>query len=332
MPYYRKYGRGRRQRRTRQPQRTLAPKNIRRRTGARAQSKQIASLNRKVSMLTKTNYFTFSTQWERLSLPIEALATTGVPYVLPIPANVMDGRQNAGVPTNVSRWRDSLAIASQPYYEKSFIFNYPDVLATVPEVYHKSTIIKYQVTCNEAELTKVFLAVVSPKKGIASQLIADNALDGTSVPFGPTDGNTNFVNGMDYVQQSGGSASGGATTVFGTLLNLQRWDVHYKREMAFGLPNAGTAATTAENVVPGTTGNNTRVASGTIRLPGIGRIRSISRGAPQVSNAANAITLGLLDQPDHTKRYVVMLSNGVTADGEGVYMGCSVVDTYRCPC
>lgn len=321
MPYRRH---GKRRRYTRK-KRTLAPKNIRRRTGARAQSKQIASLSRKVSMLTKSQFETFHTNWERISLPIETVAGAGIPYICPIPFNAMGPFPGSNATSEVSQWRDSLAIASQAFYVKNTCFNVSEAVQNSPMLYHKNCVIKYQMACNEPNTTKVWIGVVRPKKATAQQLIADNNLNAGPVPYGPRDGALNFVNGVDYVVNSGAGASGAPDTYFGTMINLKRWDVLYSREHAFGLPSTQGLP---QSVVVTNGSNNTSLATGTIKLPGIGRITSVSQGGAQ-STLSNACQLGLVDQEAHTQCFLVCITNGVVADGETIVLGMNVLDTYR---
>jgi len=321
MPY-RRYAKKRTLRRKR---RTLAPKNIRRRTGARAQSKQIATLSRKVSMLTKSQFETFHTNWERINLPIETAASPGTPYVCPIPFNAMAPFLGSNGTSEVSQWRDSLAIASQAFFVKTTCFNVSQAAQNTPCLYHKGCVIKYQMACNEPNTTKVWLGVVRPKKATAQQLIADNNLNSGPVPYGPRDGNVAFVQGVDFVVNKGSGVSGAPDTYFGTMVNLKRWDVLYSREHTFGLPYGQGLP---QPVVVTNGANNTCLATGTIKLNGIGKITSVSQGGAQ-SVLSNACQLGLVDQEAHTQCYLVAITNGVVTDSETVTLGMNVLDTYK---
>lgn len=324
----RRYAKARRTTRKYKRSRTLAPKNIKRRTNARAQSKQIASLSRKVNVLTRSNFETFSTQWTRLNLPIETATAPGTPYVCPIVQNPCSPFVQTGALPDVTQWRDSLAIAAQPKFEKSQVFTASKAAQESPCLYHKGTTLKWQMFCNEPRTTKVAIMVVSPKKGVATQIIADNQLNVGPVPFGPRDGAVNFVLGTDYVLHPGTGATLAPDTTFGVLVNLKRWDVHYKTERTFGVP---VVPPNGDAIVQATIpdgANNSNTACGTIKLPGIGKITSVSK-ADANDPLSRACQLGILDQRAHTNKYLICITNGVVTDNESVTLGMNVLDTYK---
>ena len=307
---------------------TLAPKNIKRRTGARAQSKQIASLSRKVNVLTRSNFETFSTQWTRLNLPIETATGPGTPYVCPIVQNPCAPFAQSLATADVAQWRDSLAIAAQPRFEKNQCFTASKAAQESPCLYHKGTTIKWQMFCNEPRTTKVAIMVVSPKKGVATQIIADNQLNIGPVPFGPRDGNVNFALGTDYVLHPGTGSSLAPDTTFGVLVNLKRWDVHYKTERTFGVPLLGADGESIVQTTIPDGANNSNTACGTIKLPGIGKIVSVSK-ADTGDALSRACQLGIVDQKAHSMKYLVCITNGVVSDSESVTLGMNVLDTYK---
>lgn len=194
---------------------------------------------------------------------------------------------------------------------------------------HTGGVLKWQMSSTEPDMSKVSLFLIRPKQGVADQLTADRQLlgDGT-VPYGPQDGNVNLVLGLDYVCHDGQHSTGAPSTYFGAQMNPKFWNVLYHREITFGHPNAQgfQQNATANNASPA---NNALTASGTIKLPAAGLIKSASKlpiSSPSDPDAANQ--LGLLDQRNEDSCYLVAIQNGVTADNESITLGFMALDYY----
>ena len=113
---------------------TLRKKNINRRTGARAQSKQIAALSKTVSSLTKRSYVPVTTKWIRNNLSVDGLVapTESFAYVCPIPfAPNNPAGSNTGA--NPTLFTDNLGLQA---YGKQIIFGVSQEAQTSNEVYH----------------------------------------------------------------------------------------------------------------------------------------------------------------------------------------------------
>lgn len=319
MPAKRKYGRSKR---------TLSKRSIRKRTGAKSQSRQISALSRKVNRVARDNKEKIVTSWSRNQIPIQSLATSGYPFVCPIPYHCMDPLDQWAPGTGqTTQWRDNLALATQPYYTKGFQFGYSDAAKNSNQIKHTGGTIKWQMASSEPDYSKVSLFLVRAKKNLADQLIDDRTLDGTAgtVPFGPD--TACFKIAQDYTMNDAtGSASGAPSTYFGATFNKKYWDVLYHREVAFGHPGAqGFAGNASAN--NSTPKNNALIATGTIRLPPGGVIKSASDGLLQPQNSA--IQLGLVDQRNENACFLVAIQNGVTADLEMITMGMLVLDYYE---
>lgn len=67
--------------------RVLKRKNIKRRTGDKAQSRQIMALSKQVSSLTKRSYVSVTTRWIRDNLSVDKIVapTESFAYVCPLP-------------------------------------------------------------------------------------------------------------------------------------------------------------------------------------------------------------------------------------------------------
>ena len=64
--------------------RVLKRKNVKRKTGAKAQSKQIIALSKQIGSLTKSNYETVQTVWSRNNLSVDRTIGGVNAYVCPI--------------------------------------------------------------------------------------------------------------------------------------------------------------------------------------------------------------------------------------------------------
>lgn len=332
MPYARR-PRGWKSRRRRTTKRTLSRKNIRKRTGARSQSKQIASLARSVSKLNRNQTERVVTHWQRNSLPCQTVLTDGKAYMCPMPYNAMDplDRYNPGSGIT-TKWTDSLALAAQPFFTKKLLFGYSDAALGTGVVEHTGGLIQYQITSDEPSFSRVTLALVRPKKAQADQITIDKSLITGTVPYGPA--NDYFVKGVDYECHNAQGGSGAANTYFGTVINRKYWDVLFSRDLAFG--HVGATNQTS-NVNPANTNplNNALIATGTIKLPAAGRIVSTSGpylggGTPAIGDSQCALQLGALDGENHKNCFLVLIQNGVSADSENINLGLSVSDYYKC--
>lgn len=305
----------------------LSRKNIRRRTSAKAQSRQLSALTRKVNKVTRDNTEKMVTSWSRNQIAIQSLATSGYPFICPIPYHCMDPFDKLAPGTGeTNKWHDNLQLATQPTYTKGFQFGYSDAAVNSNSLEHTGGVIKWQMASTEPDYSKVSLFLIRPKKGLADQLTDDRRMLGSGAhPFGPDD--ACLEPAQDYTMNVGaGAAQGAPTTYFGATFNRKYWDVLYHREIAFGHPNAqGFAGNASAN--NSTPKNNALVATGTIKLPAGGKIKSASDGlnVPQCS----AIQLGIADQRNENACYLVAIQNGVTADLEQITLGLLVLDYYK---
>ena len=332
------YGRRRptlKRRRTTYRKRTLSRKNIKRRTGARAQSSQIATLSRAVAKINREQHETIRTVWQRNKLPVETVATPGFPYMCPIPRNAMDFNDKFDPGSGMTtKWTDTLSVASQPYFTKDQIFGCSDAALNTGTLTHTGGHLKYQLSCEDDGMTKATIAVIQPKKWCADMKTIDNGLRArTTPPLGP-DANASsgapLILGTDYVVHSGEGSADAGDTFFGCTFNKKYWNVLYQRECTFGHIGATGIANnaSANNANPA---NNALVKSGTIKIPGMGVIRSSAnhREMEQTPAVQNALELGLYDERNEDALFFVVISSGVTIDNDGLYLGLLGTDYYR---
>jgi len=332
MPYGRRRPTLKRRRGTYR-KRTLSRKSIKRNTGARAQSKQIATLSRQVKRLNATQHETIRTHWQRNNLPCETVATAGYPYMCPIPYAAMDFSDMYNPGTGITtQWTDTLAVAAQPYFTKSQFFGCSDAALNTGQVTHMGGTLKYQLSNNDEGFRRCTIALISLKTSCADQKTIDNELRyRTAPPYGPSaNAAAPLRKGTDYVVHSGAGSAAAGDTSWGCTFNKKYWTVHYQRDCAFGHIGADGIAsnTSANNSSPL---NNAIVATGTIKIPGAGDMKSFATkeemgGAPAVQNA---LELGLYDERQEKAKFLVVISNGITGDNEGLFLGLHVVDYYK---
>ena len=327
----RDYGRFRTRKRAPARKRTLSRRNIAKRTSAKSQSRQIATLSR---TLNRTQHETIRTYWQRNSYPCETLATAGFPYMCPIPRMAMDPRDKYAPGSGLTNtWTDTLAVAAQPYFQKKIMFGCSDAALNTGTLIHTGGLLKYQLSCNDDSMSKATIALISLKPAAADQKTVDNFLRSrTTPPFGPSASTAPTLRlGTDYVIHNGVGSSAAGDTSFGCVINRQYWNVHYQRECAFGHIGAGGIT---NNINPANTNpaNNAVVATGTIKLPAYGEIKSFATNpapANPVTPGQNAMELGLYDEQQEKALYLVVISNGVTIDDQGLYLGMLGTDFYR---
>jgi len=231
-------------------------------------------------------------------------------------------------------WTDSRSLGAQPFFQKRVIFGCSDAALNTGTLFHTGGSLKYQLNCNDDGITKATIALISLKDAAADQKTVDNGLRARATPpYGPSsDGTAPLRKGTDFVCNDGQGSSDSGNTFFGTTFNRQYWNVHYQRECTFGHPGAGGIAnnTSSANTNPA---NNAIIASGTIKIPAYGEIKSfaVKPGGVGVNapKGQNAMELGLYDEQQEKALYLVVISNGVTADNVGLYLGLLGVDYYK---
>lgn len=303
--------------------RVLKKKNIRRKTGARSQSKQISALTTQMSKINAEQLQRIRAVWHRPSIPIGTLATA-TPYICPIPYNLCDPLGTSPV-ANSRFWTDSLAVAP---FSKRMIFGYSDAAANSNKIYHTGSKIRYQIYTNEPSYTKIGMFLIRPKRAVADQLSVDRALRATTI-LSPYPGGSSFLtDDVDYTAHPGDGGAG-VNTLFGSEINTKYWTILYKREIALTHPLASGFANnaSANNSSPA---NNGLVASGTIKVPAGGVIMNVSQQTQvQGDKSATAFEAQYVDQSNEKSCYLVLIHNDVTLDNQTVDLGLVCTDYYK---
>lgn len=309
--------------------RVLKRKNIKRKTGAVAQSKQIMSLSKQLSNLTKSSYETVQTTWNRNNLSVDSLISGTTAYICPIPKSMCNcfsqsTLQTAALVDKRLSWSDNLGIAAQPTYKKTPIFGSSEAARNSPEANYLGGVLKYRMITEEPTFSTYSIFLISPKKKQADQLITDRALKGG----GATDPgrSADLTEGTDYITHP---------DVMGTVFNKKFWNVDYHREINFSHPG-GTGI--AANINPANTNplNNSIVQTGTIRLKPGGLLKCYNTQGPASTvnpdegfKPVNASQIGYIDEQNEKTQYLVIVNNGVSADLETVNLSLLVKDYYK---
>lgn len=301
----------------------LKGRNIKRRTGAKAQGKQISALSKAVTKINKEQLENIRTSWQRESVPLGNVSIP-TPYICPIPYVLCDPLGTSPV-VGSQTFTDNTATVSQPVFSKRLVFGYSDAAKNSNKIYHTGGVIRYQIWTSEPSFTKLGLYLIRPKKNIADQLILDRKLKSGAV--GGED--SSLTTDVDYTCHDGVGTVGQVSTFFGSEINRKYWTVLHKREIALTHPLASgfSANANANNESPA---NNALTASGTIRVPAGGIIRNAST-LTQTTGAkdATAMECQYLDQNNESGCYLVIIHNDLTVDVQTVDMGMVVNDYYK---
>lgn len=309
--------------------RVLKTRNVKRRTGARAQSKQISALSRQLNSMSRKQFAKVHTVWQRNMLTVDNTLGGLQCYVCPIP-HAPCNPAGASQPGGQVVWTDNLSLASQSTFTKRAIFGVAREAATSNEIYHTGGCIKWQMVSDEVSFSKYYLFLIRPKKLMADQLVKDRALkQGTAL--NPTLGKAAFLTpDLDYVCHTEGTG----TTVFGAQINRKYWDVLYSKEVTFGRNEAGSSSATQifNYNAPGNAATTALTARGTIKIPAGGMIKNASVASQTGGGNASQATsweVGYGDQENESGCFLVCVNNGASVDGQFSKLGFIAHDYYK---
>lgn len=305
---------------------TLKRKNIKRRTGAASQSKQIMALSRQVTRMSKEQVNRVRTCWQRDNLPIGSGGAIPITYICPIPYAPCDPLGNSPV-TDAQIWSDNRVIASQPTLRKRIVFGFAEAAANSNKMYHTGGKLRYQIFTEEPSYTKLTIALIRPKKKQADQLSVDRGLKGSSGLSGAAGSASLIYDDLDYTVHNG--TGGTLDTYYGAEINRKYWDVLYRREIALGSVK-DFSASNVTRVTPVTNSkNNSLVACGTINLPAAGVIKAVGHQTSANDSPATAMEQQYLDQRNEDSVYLVAINNDLQIDTQNISMGFVVNDYYK---
>lgn len=330
--------------------RVLKKRNIRRRKGARAQSKQIAALSTQLSKLTKINYARVKTVWQKGNQTINMPAGSFTPYICPIPyapcivsVGTNESIQAAFFQDN--NLKSDRLIDSQGY-GKRFVFGCPDSARNSNAGFHTGGTLRYQMILQGdfslsqvRAFQKVGMFFIKPKRALADQLTDERKLKSkrpiSLAPLLPYPGGEAHLEiDKDYIVHNGLSSDPDMTTYFGSSINTKYWTVVAQRQVAFSHPSASGVSgnANANNASPA---NNALVASGTFKLPAGGVLKNatpVSQNLPNPQLDPAVLEMSLEDQTNENSLYLVVVQH-VTQDQvairNGLSLGFIVEDNYK---
>ena len=303
----------------------LKRKNVKRKTGAKAQSKQIMALSKQVTSLTKSNYETVMTVWSRNNLSVDKTLAGVSAYICPMPKSMCNcfGQTTLatiGITDKRLKFSDNLGIAAQPFYQKKPCFNSSNAARNSHEANHMGGTLKWRLISDEPSFSTYDVFLISPKSRQADQLTTDRLFkDQTgAVEAGK---NSKLVENTDFITHP---------EIFGSQLNLKYWTVDAHRRCNFSSPTASsfTNKATSANTSPR---NNAIIQEGTFRLKpgGVLRCAQVQGNNTIQNNPISASQLGYLDEKNEKLQYLVIINNGVSADLETVNLSLLVRDYYK---
>lgn len=309
---------------------TLKTKNVKRKTGAKAQSKQILALSTQINKLTKTQFEPLRTSWQRAVLPVDPLIV-GAPYICPIPYSMGDPLGQLSSAT-LSAWSDNLGIAAQPTYRKRIVFGHSGASDISPEIHHTGGILRYRFINEEPAFTTADVYLVRPKRKQSDQISVDRKLRNGSLTNSAPGAGAFMQPDIDYTTFQPDGVIGTATSYFGSEINRKYWTVLGKRSHSFSHPGGNKVAPNTADPANTRPANNSIVATGSFKLPAGGVLKNSSIAAgdtPITNNNSNAMTLAYLDEENEKTCYLVVISNGASVDLETLNLGFVVNDYYK---
>lgn len=306
-------------------------KYIKRRTGAKAQSKQIMSLAKSVGKLTKSNYETIATCWNRPLSSVDAVLGGTNAYLCGLPVSMANCYNQNTVDTagNVDKrleWVDNLAIVTTTTYRKNPLFGSSENARDSPEVTHMGGYLNYRFISDELSFSTYTIALIQPKRRSANQIVVDRTLKNTTITVNTAGAGGYLTEGVDFITHP---------DILGTTFNKKFWKVLYKRTHNFSHPNAISFNRTvsANNSSPK---HNAIIQEGNIRLLGGTVIRNFNRTEYEDVNSpdmgfmkTSASQIGFVDEPPASTCYLCVINNGAAADAQTVKLAFLVKDYYK---
>lgn len=307
----------------------LKGRNIRRRTGARAQSKQIAALSTQVAKLSKQTVCRFALAWQKKNESVEPVSSSigNQAYILPVPTGPCDPFVSSTTnPQGANTWTDNRYGQNQTTYRKVPIFGIPTQVKSAKHIQHMGSKLMWQLTSTENDFSKLTIALIKPKRKYADQLTIDRLLVTGNVPGELATISTN----LDFMAFDGGAGSTGqeSVTMHSVVFDRTKWDVIHKREVAFSHPGATQIS---GNVNPANTRpkNNAIIKTGTFYVPKAKNVvRNVSKRVDGSQNPVNAIGTGVLDESNEDRCYLVVIGNGNRVDAATISLSCITYDYY----
>lgn len=312
---------------TRKPK-VLKRKNIKRRTGAKSQAKQISALSTQISKITKQQYESVMLGWIRPKATIDS-ATGGIGcYILPVPITPNNPySQVGGVSPDPLKWSDNRGIAAANYFTKSPVFGSSEAARNSSEWIHTGSTLKWRMETTEPTFSTYSLFLIQAKSRQSDQLVSDrtlkNAVTGSYAGSGGQ-----LREGVDYLTHP---------SLFGTMINKKYWKVLGQRQINFSVPGVTTFKENNVDLQGGAnTRNNTVIKEGTFKVPAGGSIKCfnvmpyVNESSPALGRKpANACQLGFLDEDNSKTCYLVCINNGVSIDGQLTSLSTMTLDHYK---
>jgi len=306
----------------------LKRKNIKRRTGAKSQAKQISALSTQVAKITKQQFESVMLGWIRPKSTIDTTVGGIGAYICPIPITP----QNPYVQDTVTeggqiKWSDNRGMSASNYFTKSPCFGSSEAARNSSEWIHTGSTLKWRLETTEPTFSTYSMFLIQAKSRQADQLISDRGLK-NSTGGGFPGSASQLREGVDYLTHP---------QLFGTMLNKKYWKVLHTRQINFSVPGVTDFKNANVDLQGGAnTRNNTVIKEGTFKIPAGGSIKCFNvmpykdLSSPALGRKpANASQLGYLDGDNSKTCYLVIVNNGVAVDGEFASLSLMALDNYK---
>lgn len=304
-------------------------KNIRRKTGATSQAKQIAALSTELSKLNKVQYEHVMLVWQRPKANIDGVVGGTGAYILPVPItpNNPYAQQDALNLNAQLKWSDNRLMSQAQYFQKMPVFGSSQAARNSSHWIHTGSTLKWRLQTNEPSFATYSVYLIQAKARQADQLISDRQLKNSATASWPGSAGS-LDEQVDFATH---------TNVFGTQFNMKYWKILGKRTCNFSVPGVTSVKTDNADLQGGAdTRDNTVVKEGTFKVPAGGSIKCFNK-MPLVDESSPALgrhpalasTVGYLDEDTSKTAYLVIINNGASVDGEITELSTMTIDHYK---
>lgn len=252
-------------------------KRAKKRTGAKAQSKQIVALSKQISKIADISSVPLQLRWQRSNTFIDRLPLTAgesgklSKYICPMP--VAPNQVGGGG----ADFADTGPVALQQLdFKKQKIWVTATDVNQKPRCTHRGGYITYKLSRTNFSLRFYKVMLIRAKTVVADQLSLQRGFQFYSPTANPpiiAGQNSNLVEGYDYIHNPIITV---LDPITGVQMNPQMWDVLYSKTFKFGTNKPFLRPELSPNSLANTIGNTMRTeATGYIKLPAGGAVHKI---------------------------------------------------------
>lgn len=306
------------------PKRRYAKKSRRRTVKKRSTIKRrrtptVKTLARRVNSLTRATWAPYTLQWSRPRLPFtwgyDPADSTKTPvpnapfvYLCPIPVapSVQFPSQASGANNPRGAWSDNGCGATVAGGLNRFVFGKGRTFIQSTNTTesglckHVGTTVTYRITQTQRDMQQYTVMLLSIKKDVADQMSLQRSLQyfqgdqttGSSTNFIEAPGyKAELDESEDYIalgdqKPTGSTSFANVDPVHSVMINKQIWKVHYRKKFTLGFNTFnGPISDTSTQMSTGNAAQQPNLATGSVRVPGQGILRYVSKIQDKTVNA-----------------------------------------------